>query len=373
MRRSRLAAAVLTPLATLLVALLAASVVVLAAGASPRQAFATLVAGALGSSDAVGYTLHYAANFCFTGLAVALAARGGLFNIGAEGQATLGSLGAGLAALAFDRVLPAWLLLPLAMLAAMAFGAAWAAVPAVLQAYRGSHIVITTILFNFIASALLVYLLVNVLIAPDTMAPESRTFAESAWIPAVHEVAAKLGLGLAGSPLNLAAVLAPVACLAVGIAVARTPWGYGLRALGHSPDAAVYAGVDPKRVTIQALCLSGALAGLVGVNEVLGVQHRLILNVSGGYGFTGIAVALMGRNHPVGIVLASLLFGVLYQGGAELAFDIPQMTRDMVVVMQGFVILFAGAFAGAGAWGGAWRGRRILARTAPFLDPARQA
>ena len=368
----RLVHAVLTPLATLAVALVAAGFVVLAAGASPRLAFSTLLVGALGSCDAIGYTLYYATNFCFTGLAVALAARGGLFNIGAEGQATLGGLGAGLVALALGERLPGWLLIPLATAAAMLCGAVWAAIPAVLQAYRGSHIVITTILFNFIASALLAYLLVNVLIAPDTMAPESRGFAGSAAIPPVHEIARAFGLDLAGSPLNLAVLLALAACLAVGLAVAHTPWGYGLRAMGHSPDAAVYAGVDAKRLTIQAMCLSGALAGLVGVNEVLGVHHRLILNFSGGYGFTGIAVALMGRNHPFGIVLASLLFGILYQGGAELSFDIPQMTRDMVVVMQGFVILFAGALAGTGAWTSKGGSKRVFARLAPFLAPARQ-
>ena len=364
----RLAAAVLTPLATLAVALAAAGVVVLAAGASPAAALSTLLVGALGTSDAVGYTLYYATNFCFTGLAVALAARGGLFNIGAEGQATLGGLGAGLAALALDGVLPGPVLIPVAVLAAMAFGAGWAAIPAALQAYRGSHIVITTILFNFIASALLVFLLVNVLIAPGSMSPESRTFAQSAWLPTAQDLAGALGLSVAGSPLNLALGLAAAACLAVGWAVARTPWGYGLRALGHSPDAAVYAGVNARRATIQAVCLSGALAGLVGVNEVLGVHHRLILNFSGGTGFTGIAVALMGRNHPLGIALASLLFGILYQGGAELAFDVPGMTRDMVVVMQGFVILAAGALAGGAEAGRAGR----LARLAPFLSPARQ-
>src|SRR5436190_16681322 len=113
--------------------------------------------------------------------------------------------------------------------------------------------------------------------------------------------------------------------------------------MGHNPQAAVYAGINPQRVTMMTMCLSGALAGLVGVNEILGVHHRLILNFVAGYGFGGIAVALMGRNHPVGVVLASLLFGALYQGGAELAFEIPTVTKEMVVVIQGLVILFSGA------------------------------
>ncbi len=118
-----------------------------------------------------------------------------------------------------------------------------------------------------------------------------------------------------------------------------------MRTLGFNPNAAVYAGVDPKRLTVIVMCISGALAGLVGVNEILGVHHRLLLDFAAGYGFGGIAVALMGRNHPLGIVLASLLFGVLQQGGTELSFDMPMITRDMVVAIQGLVILFSGALA----------------------------
>src|SRR5439155_16830944 len=164
-------------------------------------------------------------------------------------------------------------------------------------------------------------------------------------LPSVQEVLSALGVAIASSPLNLSILLAALCCVGVWALVWRTPLGYEIRAFGHSPQAAVYAGIDPRRVTMIAMCLSGALAGFVGVNEVLGVHHRLILNFPGGYGFAGIAVALMGRSHPFGIVLASLLFGALYQGGAELAFEIPAMTREMVVVIQGLVILFSGALA----------------------------
>ena len=336
----------LIPLVNVLVAFGVAALIVLAIGVDPARALRVMLEGALGSGEAVGYTLYYATNFVFTGLAVAVAAHAGLFNIGGEGQATLGGLGAGLAALALDRALPAPLLIPLAIVAAALFGAGWAAIPAVLQAHRGSHIVITTIMFNFIAASLMVYLLVNVLIAPGSMSPESRPIAAAAELPTAHDMLAALGLQVGTSPLNLAILLAVAACIAVWLAVWRTPWGYELRVLGANPDAAAYAGVNARRLTVQAMCVSGALAGLVGVNEILGVQHRLILNFAAGTGFTGIAVALMGRNHPFGIVLASLLFGVLYQGGAELAFEIPGMTRDVVAVMQGLVILFCGALSG---------------------------
>ena len=125
----------------------------------------------------------------------------------------------------------------------------------------------------------------------------------------------------------------------------KTRWGYALRTAGQSEAAAIYAGIQPRRIIIVAMCLSGALAGLVAVNEIMGVHHRLLLNFTAGYGFTGIAVSLMGRNHPVGIILASLLFGILYQGGAELAFELPKITREMVVAIQGLIILFSGALA----------------------------
>jgi simple sugar transport system permease protein len=246
---------------------------------------------------------------------------------------------------AFDRWLPAPILIPVGILAAALFGAAWAAVPAWLQAWRGSHIVITTIMFNFVASALMVYLLVNVLIAPGSMTPQSRNFTAAAKIPAMHEVLASIGITVAPSALNLSIVLALLCCVGVWIFLWHTSWGYALRTMGHNPDAAIYAGTNLKTMTMLGMCLSGALAGFVGVNELMGVHQRIVLDFPAGYGFAGIAVALMGRSHPLGIVLAALLFGALQQGGAELAFDIPNITREMVVVIQGLVILFSGALA----------------------------
>lgn len=336
----------LVPLLDLGAALLASGLVVAAIGVSPLLALRVLVVGALGDGGAIGYTLYYATNFVFAGLAVAIAFHAGLFNIGGEGQAALGGLGTALVALSLDAVLPAWLLVPLAIVAAAAFGAGWAAIPGVLQAVRGSHVVITTIMFNFIGGALLVYLVVNVLIAPGSMAPETRAFSAAAALPLVQDLLRAVGIAVAPSPLNLSAGLALLASLGVWFLLWRTRFGYELRVLGHNPGAALYAGIGIRRITVLTMCLSGALAGMVGVNELLGVQHRLILNFTAGAGFTGIAVALMGRNHPVGILVASLLFGILYQGGAELTFDVPGMSREMVLVVQGLVILFSGALAG---------------------------
>jgi simple sugar transport system permease protein len=333
---------VLLPAANLCAAFLVSGLVVLAVGENPLRALALLVEGAVGYPEAIGYTLYYATSFAFTGLAVAIAFHAGLFNIGGEGQAYVGGLTATLVCLGLD-FLPAPVIVPLAILAAAAGGAAWAAIPGWLQARRGSHVVITTIMFNFIAAAAITWLLVNVLIKPGQQSPETRHFAEHAWIPTAQAVLGALGAPMPRSPLNLSFLLAIAAAVAVWAFLWRTRWGYALRAAGHSESAAIYAGIDTGRVVIVAMLLSGALAGLVAVNEVLGAQHRLVLNFVGGAGFVGIAVALMGRNHPVGICLAALLFGALYQGGAELAFEMPDLTRDMVVAIQGLVILFCGA------------------------------
>jgi simple sugar transport system permease protein len=229
------------------------------------------------------------------------------------------------------------------VVAACLFGAAWAFVPAWLQARRGSHIVITTIMFNFIAAALMTYLLVNVLIKPGQQSPETREFGPGAIMPSMHAVLGWMRIPFAESPLNLTFVLALAACAGVWLFIWRTRWGYALRVFGQNPQAAVYAGISPARAIIASMLLSGALAGCLGVNELMGSQHRILLDFPGGAGFVGIAVALMGRNHPLGIIAASILFGALYQGGSQLAFDMPHVNRDMVVLIQGLVILFCGA------------------------------
>lgn len=333
------------PVINIMLALIVAGLIILLIGENPIDALEILVYGAFGYDEAIGYTLYYTTNFIFTGLAVAMAFHAGLFNIGGEGQAYIGGLGVGLAMLALDNSLPFWLLAPIGIIAAGLFGTAWAAVPGYLQAYRGSHIVITTIMFNFIAFALMQYLMVNILIEPGQMSPESREFLDAGQIPFMHEAFAWFGMEITPSPLNLSIVWALVCCVFVWFFIWRTRWGYELRTVGQSEKAAVYAGIDPRKTIVMAMGLSGALAGFVGLNEVMGVHHKILLNFVAGYGFTGIAVSLMGRNHPVGIILASLLFGALFQGGAELAFEISTITREYVVTIQGLIILFCGALA----------------------------
>jgi len=334
--------AVLVPLISLLLAAILSAGVILAIGESPVEAFRLMVDGALMRSSGWGYTLYYATNFMFTGLAVALAFHARLFNIGGEGQAMIGGLGVAIVCLYLPW--PHWsLALLAASLGAAVFGALWALIPAWLQATRGSHIVITTIMFNFIAAALLNYLLVNVMKRPGAMDPATAEFPETTHLPTFQEMFSTAAAPMfRGAPANVTFFLALLACVLVWLLIWRTRLGYEIRALGHSESAARYAGIRPVRITVIAMLISGALAGLMGVNTTMGEAERLILNSTEGAGFIGIAVALMGRNHPVGVFLAAILFGFLYQGGAELALwtNIP---RELIVVIQALVILFTGA------------------------------
>jgi simple sugar transport system permease protein len=358
------------PLFNLALAFAVSAVVLLAIGQSPWQVLTLLVKGAFGSATGVGYTLYYATTFVFTGLAVAVAFHCGLFNIGGEGQAMMGGLGAGLAALALGPNAGAWIALPAMVLAAIASGMLWAAIPGALQAWRGSHIVITTIMFNFIAASLLIYLLVGVMKEPGNMSPETRAFGPGAQMPGVHTMLAALGIEWPRSPLNASVLLAVAALAGVWLLLWRTQLGYALRAVGSSPHAALYAGIEPKSLIVIAMAISGGLAALVGINEIAGVHNRLIADFVAGAGFAGIAVSLIGRNHPFGIALAALLFGALYQGGAELAFEIQGFSRDMVFTLQGLIVLFAGAMAQVAApWlARAWFALRPIQRVA--AEPA---
>ena len=333
---------VLIPLISLILAGLLSALVILAIGESPIEAVNLMITGALGSSYGWGYTLYYATNFMFTGLAVSVAFHARLFNIGGEGQAMLGGLGVALACLYIP-----WTHWSLALLGAIicgaAFGGLWALLPAYLQAKRGSHIVITTIMFNFIAAAFLNYLLVSVLRPQGSMDPATARFPEAAKLPTLHDVLAPFGISFSkAAPANISLLVAMLACVLVWVLIWRTRLGYEIRAFGHSDSAARYAGINPVKITLIVMLISGGLAGLMATNNVMGEAERLMLNATEGAGFIGIAVALMGRSHPLGVFLAAILFGFLYQGGAELALW-TKIPRELIVVIQALVILFTGA------------------------------
>ncbi len=333
----------LMPVVNVVAGFLISGLVVLFIGENPLTAVTILADGAFGSINNIFYTLFYATSFIFTGLAVAVAFHAGLFNIGGEGQAYFGGLGVAMLALALDRFLPWYATAPIAILTAVAFGAAWALIPAWLQAKRGSHIVITTIMFNFICSSLMVFMLKNVLRPAGSMETASRPLESGAFIPRLGQILDGVGIKSGSAPANLSLFLALFAAWLVWKLIWRTKFGYEMRTFGHNPTAASYAGISAARVTILTMMISGGLAGLMSVNTLLGSVHKLELDFVAGAGFVGIAVALMGRSHPIGVVLAALLFGALYQGGAELSFAVPAISRDMILVIQALVILFAGA------------------------------
>ncbi len=333
---------VLIPLISIFLAAILSALVILAIGENPWEALKLMVQGALGSTYGWGYTLYYATNFIFTGLAVAIAFHARMFNIGGEGQALLGGLGVAIICLYIPW--PHWSLALLgAAIGAAIFGAAWAAIPAFLQAKRGSHIVITTIMFNFIAAALLNYFLIGALKVPGSMEPASAKFPEATHLPSFQDM---FSFGestlFRGAPANITFFVALAACFGLWALIWRTRLGYEIRAFGHSESAAKYAGISPTKIIMVAMLISGALAGMMAINNVQGEAERLVLNAVEGAGFIGIAVALMGRSHPFGVFLAALLFGFLYQGGAELALwtSIP---RELIIVIQALVILFTGA------------------------------
>jgi len=205
-------------------------------------------------------------------------------------------------------------------------------------------VVITTIMFNFIAAAIIGFLLNGVLKDPGQQNAETRHFSEGAHLPTFHEMLAPFGIEFSKSaPANVSFLVALIAAFAVWILIWRTRLGYQIRAFGWSQSATAYAGISSFRITIYSMLISGGLAGLLAINVVMGEQERLIKEFVEGAGFMGIAVGLMGRNHPFGIVLAALLFGMLTQGGFELLWEMPGISREMVLVIQALIIIFTGA------------------------------
>lgn len=336
------------PLLAVVAAFLIGAIVVLAIGDNPIEVYRILLTSAFSFHDALGnftfdnwgYTLFYATPLIFTGLAVALAFKCGLLNIGAEGQLYVGAFAAAWVGITFTW-LPGILLIPVAMIAAMTAGAGWGAIPGYLKAKFGAHEVINTIMLNFIAVGILSYLTQRHYKVAGDPIMQTVEIAEHGQIARFHSFLSPFGIDFPQRiPLNFAFILALLACMAFYIFLWRTKWGYEIRAVGSSQSAAEYGGINVRNQIILAMALSGALAGMVGINEVLGYRYRYYHDFSANYGFTGIAVALLGRNHPVGIVLAAILFGALIRGGLFVDIFTDHVSKDLVQVLQAVIILF---------------------------------
>ncbi len=324
------------PILNLLTAFFVAMLVIAIIGKNPFVALYYLFQGAFGSLNSFGQTIFYSTNFIFAGLAVAIAFQARLFNIGGEGQALMGGVGASAVVLLLDHHLPGIILIPLAIIGAMITGGLWGLLAGWLQAYRNAHIVITTIMLNFIGASVVVFLLANFMQA-EGGAPETRRFLPSAHIPSLND--------WIYSHANLSFLLALFLCFVYWFYVWRTRWGYELRAIGKNEHAAAYAGISYKKQVLLVMAISGAFAGLIAINTILGSTHSLKNGFSAGAGFVGIAVALMGRNHPIGIIFAAILFGAMQQGGFELRFNMDGVSNYVVSMLMGLVIFFSGALA----------------------------
>ncbi len=329
--RARLAALLtgLSPFVAVAAALAAGAVFIAAIGEKPLEIYGLLASQAFGTGYGIGQTLFRATPLLFTGLAVALGFRAGLFNIGVEGQMYLGGFAAGLAGTYLHA--PAPLALPAALLAAALAGGVWGAVPGVLKARFGAHEVINTIMLNFVAFALVSWAGRGLF---ETATVRTRTIAAAAELPRLDALAP----ALRGSPVNASLLLGLLVAAGIGVLLFRTRIGYELRAVGFNPSAAEFGGVRAGPAQALALTLSGVVAGLGGTSFVLGYKHYFELGFTGGAGFIGIAVALLGRNHPFGVLVAALFFGALSYGGLVVNQRVP---RELVEVLTALVILFA--------------------------------
>lgn len=335
------------PLAAVLAGLGAAALLAGLAGENPLTVLSILARSAFGSTFGLGYTLYYATPLLLAGLAVALPYRAGLFNIGAEGQLLLGS--AAVAAVSTAYVdLPALVAVPLGMLAAALAGGAWGLLAGWLRARRGAHEVIVTILLNIIAAALVNWIILAWLKDPASQVAESRPIGEGFRLT---------GRLVAGTPANVMFLVGVGLAVLAQFLLSRTILGFEIRATGLGPDAARAQGIPAARVLMVTMALAGALAGLVGVNEVMGQAWRLKDGFSPGYGYTGIAVALLGRGHPLGVIPAAIFFGALHKGAGDLDIDTTHVSRDLAQVMQAVVILVVAVEAGLSQRKGKGRGR----------------
>ncbi len=345
---------VLTSAGAVALALALGALVILFSGQDPVVAYRALVSGAFGDRRGIAETLVAATPYILGGLAFTVAFRAGMFNIGIEGQIVIGGLACGLVG-AYDLGLPPVIFLPLALIVAALAGGLWGAIPGALKAVSGAHEVITTIMLNYLAFRLLTYVLteteswlpVNIqLQATKPVQPEAR-------LPNLLE----------RTRLHAGIIVALAAALVLWLLLYRTTWGYRVRTVGYSRGAAAFAGFSWGKVVTGAMFASGVLAGLAGAGETLGLQGKQI-SAPQGYGFTAIAVGLVGRNHPLGVVLSGLLFGALRSGATEMQ-NTAGTSKELVLVLQGLIILSVAAFVSASRLQRWWARRVRERRTIP--------
>ena len=324
----------LPSLLALFAAFLLGGVLILLFGESPFEVYGLLWQSVFGTLDDFGYVLFNATPLIFTGLAVMLGFKGGLFNIGCEGQLYLAGFAAAWVGFHLNWG-GGWVIIPACLVSATLAGGLWGAIPGVLKARYGVHEVINTIMLNFIAIALTNYLVTEVYKAQDQMTPHTPLIHEAAQLP---RLSAFSSVFLPSNPVNITLFFAFGLIGLTQFLLTRTKWGYEIRFVGNATEVATYAGINVRRVTVWTMALSGAVAGFAGVWEVMGYRYRFLDNFSPGFGFTGIAVALLGRNHPYGVLFAALLFGGLNKGALDIEI-LTNVPRELFLIIQGVLIL----------------------------------
>ncbi len=329
----RIVSTVLVPLVSVLCGFLVGAIAIVAAGADPIQAYSALFAGAFINHNALAETLVSTTPYVGLGLAVALGFRAGLFNIGAEGQFYIGSLTGTFVAYSIHG-LPALIEVPLGLLAGMVGGALWASIAGGLKARFGAHEVITTIMLNYVAFLVASYLVdtPGLMLAPGVSTPRTPNIDGGAVLPIL----------VAGSRLHLGFIVALLAVPVVWFLIERTTIGFRLRAVGFNQGAARAAGISVGWTIVLTMVISGALAGFAGIVEVLGVNYHMTDTVAAGYGFDAIAVALLARSNPWGVLPAALLFGALHNGASFMQLE-TQVSSDLISIVQAAVIIFVAA------------------------------
>jgi len=328
-----------SPLLALGVSFLVGALVIAAFGVNPLSAYWAMIQGALAGNN-WGWMLFAATPLIFTGLTLALAFQCGLFNIGGNGQLIVGAMAIAYIGCSFSG-LPGYLLLPLVFGAALAMGGLWGWIPGMLKAKRGAHEVVTTIMMNYIAVAIVSYLCTYPLMAAPGWIAQTEILPQRVWVPRFHTLLAPLGIHTPRSnPADATIFLALGAAILVYYLLWKTKIGYELRAVGSNPGAAEYGGIKITKYIVLAMTLSGAIAGLGYSNYILGYQHRLVSDVVTNTmaGFDGITVALLGKNHPLGVVLASFLLAILSTGGLQMEITVG-IPHSFYQFLEGIIIV----------------------------------
>lgn len=305
--------------------------VTLVAGESPLNVLRIIVNGVSGTPYDIGLTVYYATILTFVGLAVAVPFRAGVFNIGGEGQLSVGALSCALTALYFGDGWPAPVAGAVGVLAAFAGGALWGAIIGWIRAWRGGHEVISSIMMNFIASGVTGWLTINHFRASDSQNAETNEIA-TVWRWSSWD-------SFAGAPVTSLTIVCFICAVLIWAWLKFSAQGFAIKSVQESPDAAGVAGTSVAKVRFWTLTLGGGLAGLAGAVMVLGAGGRFRLGISEGFGFTGIPVALLGKGHPLGVVASAVLFAVLHHGSSALDLEATRVGRDLSQVMQALVMI----------------------------------